>query len=139
MKRYGYVQVSSKDQNIARQVEALLFYHIEENNIYIDKQSGKDFNRDEYNKDCKEQGVLQSFSHSINRYHVKFVNIFNIYDQKESYSFNYVILFLITVANERYIMNNEKLIEYLRGIVEIETSHYGQSELIKRLKKELKT
>lgn len=80
MKRYGYVQVSSKDQNIARQVEALLFYHIEENNIYIDKQSGKDFNRDEYNKDCKEQGVLQSFSHSINRYHVKFVNIFNIYD-----------------------------------------------------------
>ncbi|GEM_PF-6117408 len=36
-------------------------------------------------------------------------------------------------------MNNEKLIEYLRGIVEIETSHYVQSELIKRLKKELKT
>lgn len=80
MKRYGYVRVSSKDQNVARQVEALLFYHIEENNIYIDKQSGKDFNRDEYKKDCKEQGVLQSFSHSINRYHVKFVNIFNIYD-----------------------------------------------------------
>ena len=52
---------------------------------------------------------------------------------------NYVILFLITVANERYIMNDEKLIEYLRGIVEIETSHYVQSELIKRLKKELKT
>lgn len=80
MKRYGYVRVSSKEQNVARQVEALLFYHIEENNIYIDKQSGKDFNRDEYNKDCKEQSVLQSFSHSINRYHVKFVNIFNIYD-----------------------------------------------------------
>lgn len=34
-------------------------------------------------------------------------------------------------------MNNEKLIEYLRGIVEIETSHYVQSELIKRLKKRI--
>ena len=139
MKRYGYVQVSSKDQNIARQKEALLFIISTQISNRVDKQSGKDFNRDEYNKDCKEQGVLQSFSHSINRYHVKFVNIFNIYDQKESYSFNYVILFLITVANERYIMNNEKLIEYLRGNVEIETSHYVQSELIKRLKKELKT
>lgn len=41
MKRYGYVQVSSKDQNIARQKEALLFYHIDENNIYIDKQSSR--------------------------------------------------------------------------------------------------
>ena len=38
MKRYGYVRVSSKDQNVARQVEALLFYHIEENNIYIDRK-----------------------------------------------------------------------------------------------------
>lgn len=50
MKKYGYVRVSSKDQNVARQIEALLFCHIEKNNIYIDKQSGKDFNREEYKK-----------------------------------------------------------------------------------------
>lgn len=59
--------------------------------------------------------------------------------EKESYSFNYAILFVIIIVNERgrCIMNNEDLVEYLRGIVEIETSHYVQDELIKSLKKEI--
>lgn len=45
MRQYGYIRVSSKDQNIARQAEALLQLGIEQKNIFIDKQSGKDFNR----------------------------------------------------------------------------------------------
>nr|CRY95904.1 hypothetical protein [uncultured prokaryote] len=42
---YGYARVSSKEQNLDRQIEALKEYGIEERAIYTDKQSGKDFNR----------------------------------------------------------------------------------------------
>lgn len=45
---YGYVRVSSKDQNIERQIIALKHEGIPEKQIYIDKQSGKDFNRPAY-------------------------------------------------------------------------------------------
>ena len=45
MKRYGYVRVSSKDQNIDRQLEALRELGIRDANIFIDKMSGKDFSR----------------------------------------------------------------------------------------------
>ena len=48
MCKYGYVRVSSKDQNPQRQLEALLKYGIAEKNIYTDKISGKDFNRPRY-------------------------------------------------------------------------------------------
>ena len=47
---YGYVRVSSKTQNEIRQTEELLQQGIRECNIYIDKQSGKDFERPEYKK-----------------------------------------------------------------------------------------
>ena len=43
--KYGYVRVSSVDQNVARQADALLSAGIESDNIFIDKRSGKDFNR----------------------------------------------------------------------------------------------
>ena len=49
-KTYGYVRVSSKDQNEARQYLELLEFGIEEKNIYMDKLSGKDFNRPSYHK-----------------------------------------------------------------------------------------
>ena len=45
---YGYVRVSSRDQNEDRQLIALEEYHIPQSNIFIDKQSGKDFNRPAY-------------------------------------------------------------------------------------------
>ena len=48
-KIFGYGRVSSKDQNEERQVLAFKEYGIEERDIYIDKQSGKDFNREKYN------------------------------------------------------------------------------------------
>lgn len=48
MNKYAYIRVSSKDQNIARQVEAMLNIGILEKDMYIDKQSGKDFHREQY-------------------------------------------------------------------------------------------
>ena len=47
-KVYGYVRVSSCDQNEARQIQKLIDYGITQDRIFIDKQSGKDFNRQEY-------------------------------------------------------------------------------------------
>ena len=47
-KVFGYARVSSKDQNEERQLVAFKEYGIDERDIYIDKQSGKDFNREQY-------------------------------------------------------------------------------------------
>lgn len=47
-KVYGYVRVSTKDQNEGRQLEEMRNFGIPEERIFIDKQSGKDFNRAEY-------------------------------------------------------------------------------------------
>ena len=46
--KFAYGRVSSKDQNEARQVQAFLKEGITEDNIFIDKKSGKDFDREEY-------------------------------------------------------------------------------------------
>ena len=45
---YGYVRVSSTDQNEERQMVALRGVPVPEKNIFMDKQSGKDFNRPNY-------------------------------------------------------------------------------------------
>lgn len=47
---YGYIRVSSRDQNEDRQIDAMDQLKIVPKNIYIDKQSGKDFERPEYKK-----------------------------------------------------------------------------------------
>ena len=47
---YGYVRVSTKEQNEARQLIALSEFGIEDDDIYIDKQSGSDFERKNYSK-----------------------------------------------------------------------------------------
>ncbi len=50
MSVYGYIRVSSKDQKEDRQQIALKEVGVELQNIYVDKQSGKDFNRPKYKK-----------------------------------------------------------------------------------------
>ena len=47
---YGYIRVSSIDQNEDRQLLAMRAQNIPEERIYIDKQSGKDFQRPQYRK-----------------------------------------------------------------------------------------
>ena len=50
MSVYGYIRVSSKDQKEDRQQIALKEVGVERLNIYVDKQSGKNFNRPQYKK-----------------------------------------------------------------------------------------
>lgn len=47
---YGYVRVSTKEQNEDRQMIALREIGVPEENIYLDKQSGKDFERPQYKR-----------------------------------------------------------------------------------------
>ena len=65
---FGYIRVSTKDQNEARQLAALAEYHIPRSRLFIDKQSGKDFARPAYQKllrRIKKSDVL--FVKSIDR------------------------------------------------------------------------
>lgn len=50
MQIYGYARVSSADQNEQRQIDILKKIIKSENNILVDKQSGKDFDRPNYKK-----------------------------------------------------------------------------------------
>lgn len=45
---YGYARISSRDQNERRQLIALQNFGIQRERIYVDRQSGKDFERDQY-------------------------------------------------------------------------------------------
>lgn len=47
---YGYVRVSSRDQNEERQLIAMKEKGVQPSSVYVDKQSGKDFERPEYQK-----------------------------------------------------------------------------------------
>lgn len=47
-KKFGYVRVSSKDQNKERQIENMKYLGIEDRDIFIDKQSGKNMKRENY-------------------------------------------------------------------------------------------
>ena len=60
MKVFGYVRVSSTDQNEDRQMIALRQAGVPDENIYMDKMSGKDFDRPQYKKMVKrmKQGDL---------------------------------------------------------------------------------
>ncbi len=51
---YGYIRVSSKDQNEDRQLIALKEVGVERQNIYLDKKSGKDFDRPQYKRLLKK-------------------------------------------------------------------------------------
>ena len=54
MEQYAYIRVSTKEQNVERQIFALEPYHIPKKNIYCDYQSGKDFERPAYQKLLKK-------------------------------------------------------------------------------------
>ena len=54
MDTYGYVRVSTREQNEERQIIALRAVSVPEENIFLDKQSGKDFQRPQYQKLVKK-------------------------------------------------------------------------------------
>ncbi len=53
-KTYGYIRVSTREQNEERQIVAMREFGVEDNCMVIDKQSGKDFNRPGYKRLVKK-------------------------------------------------------------------------------------
>ena len=51
---YGYVRISDSSQKIDRQIDFMKDLGIHESNIYIDRQSGKDFTRPAYKRLCRK-------------------------------------------------------------------------------------
>lgn len=54
MNTYGYIRVSTQEQNEDRQLDALQKVDVSAENIFMDKQSGKDFNRPNYRRLVKK-------------------------------------------------------------------------------------
>jgi len=68
MKTFAYIRVSSIDQNESRQLDAMTKLNIQQDSIYVDKQSGKDFLRPAWKDmtaEMKEGDLL--YVHSIDR------------------------------------------------------------------------
>jgi DNA invertase Pin-like site-specific DNA recombinase len=68
-RRFGYIRVSSKDQNEGRQLDSMKDLEIDDRDIFIDKQSGKDFVREQYQllKRILRQGDIL-YIHSLDRF-----------------------------------------------------------------------
>lgn len=68
-RKFGYIRVSSKDQNEGRQLEAMRKIGINERDIYLDKQSGKNFERANYQllKRVIRKGDIL-YIHSLDRF-----------------------------------------------------------------------
>jgi len=68
-RKFGYIRVSSKDQNEGRQLEAIRKMGINERDIYLDKQSGKNFERANYQllKRVIRKGDIL-YIHSLDRF-----------------------------------------------------------------------
>lgn len=69
IKKFGYVRVSSKDQNEARQLKEMYEQGVNERDIFMDKKSGNDFDRENYQalKRCLRKGDLL-YIKSIDRF-----------------------------------------------------------------------
>ena len=73
-KQYAYIRVSSKEQNEERQRSAMREYDVPAENIILDKQSGKDFERQGYKKLLKKLGpgdtlIIKSIDRLGRNYH----------------------------------------------------------------------
>ncbi|WP_078408856.1 recombinase family protein [Priestia abyssalis] len=69
VRKFGYIRVSSKDQNEGRQLEAMKKMGVDQRDIFTDKQSGKDFDRVQYQllkRIIRKGDVL--YIHSLDRF-----------------------------------------------------------------------
>ncbi|MEW4281711.1 recombinase family protein [Priestia megaterium] len=68
-RRFGYIRVSSRDQNEGRQLQLMQEVGISPRDIFIDKQSGKNFNREQYQllKRMIRKGDIL-YIHSLDRF-----------------------------------------------------------------------
>jgi DNA invertase Pin-like site-specific DNA recombinase len=68
-RKFGYIRVSSKDQNEQRQLDSMKLQGIDDRDLFIDQQSGKNFNREQYQllKRILRKGDIL-YIHSLDRF-----------------------------------------------------------------------
>lgn len=102
-RNYAYIRVSSKEQNIDRQLEAIKHLDINERDIYIDKQSGKDFDRPEFQalkRSIREGDTL--FIKSLDRFGRNKQEILNQWQWLTDNKINIVVLDMPILDTRKY-------------------------------------
>ena len=143
--KYGYIRVSTKDQNIDRQLTAILKEGIVMNKIYIDKASGKDFNRRKYKKLIKKlQEGDELYIKSIDRLGRNYDEIIKEWNfiTKEKNAEIIVLDFpLLDTRTKAYDLTGKFIADIVLQIlsyvaqIERENTHQRQMEGIKEAKK----
>ena len=120
--KLGYARVSTKEQNEARQIELLLKIGVEKENIYIDKKSGKNTERENYRKmlDFARKGDTVIVE-SISRIARNTKDLLNIIEYFEKNGISFISIkedFDTTTPNGKFVITMfGALAELERGLI----------------------
>ena len=136
---YGYVRVSKKEQNIERQIKSIEMYNLAVDKIFIDKKSGKDLARKEYQQmksilKCGDEIII----HELDRLGR---NKEDIKSEISWYNTNNIIIRILDIPTTLTVVTGEKwLFEMINNIIIEVYSSVAEKErerLIKRTKEGL--
>ena len=136
---YGYVRVSKKEQNIERQIKSIETYNLAVDKIFIDKKSGKDLARKEYQQmksilKCGDEIII----HELDRLGR---NKEDIKSEISWYNTNNIIIRILDIPTTLTVVTGEKwLFEMINNIIIEVYSSVAEKErerLIKRTKEGL--
>lgn len=137
---FGYARVSTKQQDETRQVEAIKRYVDDDRNIIIDKQSGKDFNRNGYNSLIGTDNVapqLRSgdtlYITDIDRLGRSYIEIKEQWAKLKSMGVRIVVLNYPTLVNNS---RNELINELITNIIFEMLCYQAEQERITMLKRQ---
>ncbi|MDY3332559.1 MAG: recombinase family protein [Gallibacter sp.] len=143
--KYGYIRVSTKEQNIDRQLTAILKEGIAMNKIYIDKASGKDFDRKKYKKLIKKlQKGDELYVKSIDRLgrnYDEIIKEWNFITKDKNAEIIVLDFPLLDTRSKAYDLTGKFIADIVLQIlsyvaqIERENTHQRQMEGIKEAKK----
>lgn len=134
-KTYGYVRVSSTDQNEVRQLLSLKTQGISEKNIFVDKQSGKDFERPQYKKMIKKlkPGDLL-YVQSIDRLGRNYIEIqeqWRLLTKEKSVDIAVIDMPLLNTSNGKDLMGTfiaDLVLQILSFVAQTEREHIRERQ-----------
>ncbi len=143
--KYGYIRVSTKEQNIDRQLSAILKEGIEMDKIYVDKASGKDFNRRKYKKLIKklkegDELYVKSIDR-LGRNYDEIIKEWNLITKEKSAEIIVLDFPLLDTRNKGNDLTGKFIADIVLQIlsyvaqIERENTHQRQMEGIKEAKK----
>ena len=111
---FGYVRVSSQEQNEDRQLISMEQAGVPNNNIYIDKQSGKDFNRPNYRrlmkKLCSGDTLFIKSIDRLGRNYEEILNQWRIITKEKSVDVVVIDMPLLDTRHEKICLGHSSVI-----------------------------